>query len=256
MKKQLLLWIVVVVAGVLAATVAMKAYFDWQAKKRTVIPSGGGHQMYSSDGLFDHVQCIFWNTRSGDYFYGMAIAHVDYEPIMPTISGVISTTSKGDGLIINGKQIDYSPAKRLLALNPFGQMEEIILYTAIEMQIIESRDREKIWRDIAVKRLYVFDGLEKNGKRVGHWVCSDTSGRKAYEGDYIDGKREGKWTYYYQSGAVKAEVNYSDGQRHGKWTYFDEGGKQTKSVDWDKGHVAKGTVRQEGFGWSAEQTRG
>jgi hypothetical protein len=148
-------------------------------------------------------------------------------------------------LIVNGTPIRYSNEKRILALNPYGEMQEIILSEA-EAQIVAS-DSERIWESVVLPRLYQFRGQSENGRRVGTWTCLDMDGRKAYEGDYLDGKRDGEWTYFFPSGAIRAIIHYQGGKRHGKWTYFTENGAEELVLTWNKNTPVERAARQAGF---------
>jgi hypothetical protein len=146
-------------------------------------------------------------------------------------------------LIVNRSPVTYANANRVLALNPFGEMQEIVLSEA-ETQVVVTENCKKIWESVIVPRLYQFKGESDNGKRIGTWACLDMDGKKAYEGDYVNGQRDGKWTYFYPSGGVRAIIHYRNGERHGKWTYFAKDGAQESVLTWDKDFPVERAARQ------------
>jgi hypothetical protein len=198
------------------------------------------------EAVFQHTACLNWKTDADDHFYGIAVGHVDFDPIMPDLTYEHSYSLEDGGkLIVNGTPIEYSPEKRILALNPFGQMEEITLSES-EAQVVAT-DSKRIWESVVVPRLYQFQGLLDNGRRNGTWICLDKSGKKAFEGDYADGKRGGQWTYFYPSGEVRAIIHYQNGMRQGKWTYFARDGAQESVLTWNKDIPVERSARQVGL---------
>jgi hypothetical protein len=177
--------------------------------------------------------CRLWETESDDYYYAIIFGHAHFEPFMPTLTYAFNyDKDRGGELVVNGKVVEYSHEKRILALDPFGELQEITLSEA-DMKIVGTHQCDQIWESIVLQRLYQFTGRTNNGKRVGPWTCSDMDGNKAYEGDFLEDRRDGKWTYYYRSGGVRAILHYQNGTRHGKWTYFGEDGAQTDVLTWN-----------------------
>jgi hypothetical protein len=182
----------------------------------------------------------------GELFYAIAVSNVDFEPNMPELSYKYTWyMDDGGHLIVNGVPIEYTRTKRLLALNPFGEMQEIGLNDA-ETQVVTS-DSKNIWESVVLPRLYQFTGQTENGKRVGTWTCCDADGKKAYEGEYADGKRIGEWTYFYPSGSIHAVIHYQKGARHGKWEYFGEDGAQLSALTWNDDSPVERAARQVGL---------
>lgn len=182
---------------------------------------------YNPEGVFHHTACRVWKTHTDELYYALIVGHCEFEPIIPSFT-FQRTYSMDDGarLSVNGTPVGYSHPKRLLALNPFGEMQEIELSEG-EAQIVSSVKVNEIWESIVLRRLYEFKGTLKEGKRFGTWSCFDKAGNKAYVGDYIEDLRDGQWTYYYPSGQVRAVINYHKGARHGKWTTMNENGAQS-----------------------------
>ena len=240
---------VAISVGILALAVigSIQGYSHWRKEYRQPCSVGNG-QSIKPDRAFSYISCRTWKTGSEELFYAISVGYVDFEPIMPILSFTYSyDIHKGGELIVNGSTIQHTSAKRLLALNPFGEMQEITL-TAQEAQTVASGNEEKIWESVVLKRLYRFSGNTENGKRVGRWECSDVKGRRAYQGEYLDGRRHGKWTYYYPSGTIRAEIEYTNGKRNGKWVYFSDDGKQTDFLTWNNDVPVERPVRQAGLG--------
>src|SRR5260370_38123825 len=83
---------------------------------------------YTPQNVFEHTACKIWTTDDNEFFYAIAVGHVDFEPIMPDLDYEYTYSMKcGGNLIVDGAPIEYSPSKRILALNPFGEMQEIVL---------------------------------------------------------------------------------------------------------------------------------
>lgn len=248
-KRSLGVIAVSAVVSVSLAVAVVLGDYCWKKENRQPCAmytySGGEH-----DGPFHRIGCVVWRTGNDDLFYAAVIGYTDFEPTIPSFEYKHSYDIQAGGeLFIDGKRIDYSPKKRLLALNPFGRMQEIVLSNS-ESQVVVSADGEQIWRKVILKRLYRFNGDEKNGKRVGHWVCSDSAGKKAYEGEYVDGNRDGKWVYFYPSGTTRAEIHYANGKRHGKWSYFSEDGELTDFLTWNNNTPVEHPASQVGLGHS------
>jgi hypothetical protein len=162
----------------------------------------------------------------------VSIGHADFDPNTPALTCIYSyNINKGGALLVNGQRIRYSATKRLLALGPFGEMVEVQL-TDVEAGIVAAADAGKIWETVVLPRLYRFKGELQDNKRIGHWVCCDAEGRKAWEGDYASGLRDGEWVYFYPSGTVKAQIGYVKGKRNGKWSYFSLDGALQDSLTW------------------------
>jgi hypothetical protein len=201
---------------------------------------------YTEDGVLRHNECRIWAMDDGELFYAIAVSNVDFEPNMPEFSFKYTWyLDDGGHLIVNGARIQYTRPKRLLALNPFGEMQEIELNDA-ETQIVTS-DSKNIWDSVALPRLYHFTGETENGRRVGTWTCCDADGKKAHEGDNAVGKRNGEWTYFYPSGSIRAVIHYQNGKRHGKWTYFTEDGNQLSALTWNDDKPVERAARQIGL---------
>jgi hypothetical protein len=209
------------------------------------------HQEYAVSGYTNnreltHTECRIWTAEDGEFYYAVAVSNVDFEPNMPEFSYRRTwSMDEGAALTVNGTPIKYSPTKRIFALNPFGDMQEIEL-NEDEAQVAAS-DHKQIWESVVLPRLYRFTGESEGGKRVGPWTCSDAQGRKAYEGEYADGKRDGEWIYYYPSGAIRAVIHYKNGKRNGEWTYFTEDGAQISSISWRDDEPIDRAARQVGL---------
>ncbi len=198
---------------------------------------------------YQHVECAVWKDHYKDYYYAIAVGYVDFDPNLQ--ERLCSLTynydmNEGGKLTINGKIVGFSQNKRLLALNPFGRMEEIVLSPA-EQKIACSGDAERIWNQVVLKRLYRRQGKADARSPVGHWTYSDIKDRLAYEGSYHNGKRDGKWTYYHENGRVRAEIRYKQGELDGECKYFNDRGELKKTVKWKNDRPVDQTVRQIGL---------
>ncbi|HLY73049.1 MAG TPA: hypothetical protein VKU80_02935 [Planctomycetota bacterium] len=173
-----------------------------------------------------------FSTDQKKLYYAIIIANQDFEPLNPPVTFAYTySTERGGTLTVNGQPILPSPIPRLLALNPFGQMEEIPLSPA-EAAIVLKGEPEPIWEQVALPRLALIDGKTVDGVRVGHWKVSGTSGAKGYEGDYVDGKRDGEWKYYDADGKPRATVTYLKGRLHGPMVETDRNGQEARRVEW------------------------
>jgi len=209
----------------------------------------GGSQSFESDRVFQNIDCKVWKAASGELFYAVAFGHDDFEPILPDAFNYkyISDSKEGSSLLINGKRVAYSEDRRLLALDPFGEMQELVL-TNTETDIVATGAALAIWQQVVLPRLYSFTGETSGGKRIGHWLCFDKQGRKAYEGEYLDGRRDGKWLYYAGSGKVRAELHYSKGRRDGKWVYYTSDGRVACTLTWHDNIPVERAAKQIGLG--------
>src|ERR1700730_11253251 len=110
---------------------------------------------YTEDGGLRHTECRIWTMHDGELFYAIAVSNVDFEPIMPELSYKYTWyIDDGGHLIVNDVPIQYTRTKRLLALNPFGEMQEIELNDA-ETQVVTS-NAKNIWESVVLPRLYQF----------------------------------------------------------------------------------------------------
>ena len=224
---------------------------------RTPCSSGGGYY-YDRErkGEYRCIECEVWRDHYKDYYYAISLACADFDPNLEEAhcsSTYQYDMDKGGKLTINGKAMEFSYEKRLLALGPFGRMEEIVLSPA-EQKVACSADAHRIWNEIVLKRLYKRQGKTKAGVPIGYWTYSDIDGRLAYEGSYENGERDGKWCYYYPDGKIRAEVVYRLGEMDGRWRYFDDQGRLKKIVEWKNHHPVGQSVRQAGLHFWEERT--
>jgi hypothetical protein len=191
-----------------------------------------------------------WCNENGRLYYAIAIGYVDFDPNLPRFNFKYTyDIDKGGELIVNGTSVPPSRSKRLLALNPFGEMEEVSLSPPDE-DLVVLGDETRIWNDVVLKRLYRCDGRAEGGVLVGHWTYADADGRKAYEGSYSNGKRDGLWTYFYRNGNIRAEMSYKGGELDGQCKYFDANGKPTETVSWKHDFPVEHPVTEVGLGRS------
>jgi hypothetical protein len=205
---------------------------------------------------YQHIDCAVSRDHRNGYYYGVVAGYVDFDPNLEQTRLSYSSTyggNEGGILKVGDKIIEYSTDKRLLTVNPFGKMEEVVLSSA-EQKVACSADGERIWNQIVLKRLYRRQGKTEVGVPVGHWTYSDVRGKLAYEGSYKRGKRDGKWTYYHEDGKVRAEVVYTQGTLDGECRYFDNQGNLKKTVKWKNGYPVDQTVRQLGVGCQEVRT--
>lgn len=162
---------------------------------------------YSHGREYQWIDCVTCLDHNKDVYYAVVEGTVDFDPNLQNIGYSFHDREKEGVLEIDNKIIEYSPKKRLLALNPFGEMEEIVL-SPTEQEIVRyCQHIDRIW-DIALQHLYRRKGVKENGVPVGHWCYYDNKGNLAYEGSYRNGKRDGKWKYYHENGRVRCEINY------------------------------------------------
>jgi len=219
----------------------------WLRKHRSPCSEGGGSS-YARDRAWQHMGCRVWKTEGDQLFYAIAIAHCDFEPVLPSSLRWSYSYDTGYGkLTVNDRRIEWTGDSRLLALGPFGRMHELAL-SEDEAAIVASGDEKRIWREVVLKRLYRLEGGSASGKRAGEWVCRDASGRKAWEGSYVDGRRDGEWVYYYPSGEVRARIRYARGSRNGRWTRFDREGQTTEVLTWKDDVPVERPARQVTLG--------
>lgn len=70
---------------------------------------------------------------------------------------------------------------------------------------------------------------DASGKRQGHWIKMDSTGHKAYEGQFKDNIPQGTFKYFFPGGAVKAVSVFSeDGKTTTTTTYFPSGKKNAE----------------------------
>jgi hypothetical protein len=103
-------------------------------------------------GEYQHIECAVWTDHYQDYYYAIAVGYVDFDPNLQ--ERLFSWTynydmNEGGKLTINGKIVGLSQNKRLLALNPFGRMEEIVLSPA-EQKVVCSADAKRIWKQVVL----------------------------------------------------------------------------------------------------------
>jgi hypothetical protein len=51
---------------------------------------------FTPEGVFQRTACEIWKTDDDEFFYAIAVGHVDYEPIMPDISYEYSWSMKAE----------------------------------------------------------------------------------------------------------------------------------------------------------------
>jgi hypothetical protein len=216
----------------------------------------GGPSYDRNRGEYQHIDCVVSRDHYKDYYYGAVVGYVDFDANLEETHWSYSSTyggNEGGILKVNDKIVEYSTDKRLLTVNPFGKVEEVVLSPA-EQKVACSADGERIWNQIVLKRLYKRQGKTEAGVPVGHWIYSDAKSRLAYEGSYKHGKRDGKWTYYHEDGSTRAEMVYSRGELDGECRYFDNQGNLKKTVKWKNGYPVDQTVRQIGIGCQEVRT--
>lgn len=68
-------------------------------------------------------------------------------------------------------------------------------------------------------------GIYKGDRRDSTWIhLYIPSGKKRFEGKYIDGNPDGKHVYYYPNGKIKEQGKYVIGRKEGDWDYYSEEG--------------------------------
>ena len=101
--------------------------------------------------------------------------------------------------------------------------------------------------------------IDKQGRRQGHWIKTDTDGSKIFEGDFKDGKEIGTFNYYYPNGKLRirnvfttpgryctheaydeqghllARGFYNQKNRDSIWHYYNEQGKEVKVASYKMG---------------------
>ncbi|MCG3181141.1 MAG: hypothetical protein BIFFINMI_03515 [Phycisphaerae bacterium] len=209
-----------------------------------------GFASFPSDEPFQHMGFLVWKTRNKEVFYALATATSDFEPNNPSPSyNYLWSTDKGGSLTIDDRKIEYSPTGRLLAPDPFGRFVELELNDE-ELKILDTHAPRQLFEKIVLPRLWSFSGDLLNGKRHGHWVCSDRSGHKAWEGDYVDGLRDGRWVYFRIDGRPLAELSYKQGHREGTWTYYAEDGSIKDALTWRNDLPVEHPVHQSSIGFA------
>ena len=179
-----------------------------------------------------HLYSIAFSGDHKTLHYAIVAANFDFEPMCPPLTYRHDyTLGRGGTLTVNGRPIPPSPARRVLALNPYGQMEEFTV-TEAEASILLAYQPGPIWEKVVLPHLARVDGKTVDGKRVGHWIVSGKSGVMGYEGDYVDGKRDGQWKYYSADGKLRATLSYKLGQLEGEATDIDADGQVTRRVRW------------------------
>ncbi|MHC4985253.1 MAG: toxin-antitoxin system YwqK family antitoxin [Planctomycetota bacterium] len=211
---------------------------------------GNRMRCYALAGDFQELEYIAWTTDANELVYAICVGYVDYDPNMEKNIGLSYSysysTTEGGKLFVNGERIVCSDQKRLLANNPFGRWEEIVL-DAEDQAIIASGAVDRIWREIVLQRLYQCEGDYVADAPSGHCTYRDRTGRLAYEGDYTDGLRQGTWVYYRTDGTVRAKINYKDGYPDGTWDYF-ENGVLADRVTWRNRAPVERPMTQSVFG--------
>ena len=61
------------------------------------------------------------------------------------------------------------------------------------------------------------------------------SGKKAFEGKYVNGLAEGKHRYFYENGITRLEGKYKLGMKHGEWRRYDENGRLDYTIEYKNG---------------------
>jgi hypothetical protein len=211
--------------------------------------SEGGGSAQHPNRRFQRVALKVWKTDGGKLFYSLILGNSDFEPVLPTFTYQYSWNMKSGGtLTLNGAPVKPSPADRMLALNPFGELEELLLSPA-EAAIVSKGDATETWNKVAVPRLYRFSGGLAEDAPDGPGICADAKGLKAYEGSVKGGKRDGEWTYYGRDGAVRAKLHYRDGKRDGLWIWYGPAGKETDRLTWKENVPVEHAATQQGLGY-------
>lgn len=191
---------------------------------------GGGSSINQSS--WGNVTAEVFSTGNNKLYYALVTASQEFEPMNPPLSYQYSfSIDHGGSLLVDGRRIGPSPTPRVLALNPFGRMEEFSISPA-EADIVVQGKPLPIWEQVVLPHLAIVEGKTIDGVRVGHWTVSGKSGTKGYEGGYVDGKRDGQWKYYSSDGKLRATVSYRLGKLHGEMTDLDPDGKVLRRVEW------------------------
>jgi hypothetical protein len=230
---------------VVCCSVGAVLYQKYLESRRFPRSFGGGSRVNSGRDEYPCIEMVCYRDGNGDLFYAAIEGYVSSDPNACSVSYCHALFGDDVFVEVNGNRIEYSDQKHLLALNPFGQMEEIAL-SPDECGVVCSGGMEATW-EIALKHLYCRSGKMVNGVPDGHWTYSDSAGNLAYEGDYQNGKRNGKWTYYYRNGNRRAEIDYLQGKLHGEYKSFDEHGTLTKTVRWKGAHSVRDAIQTEGL---------
>jgi hypothetical protein len=226
-----------------------------QVQRESPSVMGNGYS-FRRDREYQHIECQLWRDTNQRFYYGICIGYVSCDPSLPVRLPTYEFKHPGkDGeLLIDGKKIERSQARRLLVLDPFGKMVEIPLSPEEEQMLKSARDNKRyeevLWEEIVLKRLYRREGRVEDGKLAGHWIYSDSDGKKAYEGTYVRGRRDGTWTYYRENGKLRAQMSYRNGDLQGECKYFDAKGELTDTISWDNDDPVDRTVKQTGLGHS------
>ena len=191
---------------------------------------GGGSSLHQSK--WGNLDAKVFSTDRKKLYYAIITASQDFEPMSPPVTYTYHySIDRGGTLTIDGRPILPSSVPRLLALNPFGLMEEITLSPA-EADLVLKGEPEPIWEGVVLPRLAIVDGKTVDGVRIGHWILSGKTGAKGYEGDYVDGKRDGEWKYYFADRKPRATVTYRQGKLHGPLVELDRNGQETRRAEW------------------------
>jgi len=191
---------------------------------------GGGSS--SGQSAWGGLNAKVFSTDRKKLYYAIITANHAFEPMNPPVTFLYNyTMNRGGTLSVNGQPILRAPGPRILALNPFGRMEEISISPA-EADIVLQGKPEPIWEQVVLPHLAIIDGKTLDGLRTGHWIVSGKSGIKGYEGDYVDGKRDGLWKYYDSAGKPRATLSYRQGKLHGAMVDYDASGKETRRIEW------------------------
>lgn len=78
-----------------------------------------------------------------------------------------------------------------------------------------------------------FGSLDEDGKRSGYGRTITSSGKTAYEGEYLDDKRNGFGTFYYKNGDINFVGNWENNIRSGFGVGFRSSDKTAHIGKWD-----------------------
>ena len=67
--------------------------------------------------------------------------------------------------------------------------------------------------------------IDKQGRRQGHWIKTDTDGSRLFEGNFEDGKEVGVFNYYYPDGTLKIRNTFTVPGRYCKHEAYDKKGR-------------------------------
>ena len=87
---------------------------------------------------------------------------------------------------------------------------------------------------------YIETGNYVEGMMNGEWEGEyKSTGKTAFEGEYIEGEPEGKHTYYYPNGRKMLEGKYQSGLKVGDWKRYDENGMLVLTIRYNNGKTER-----------------